>query len=305
MDHRQIDALMRGIAPIIRDAISAAQAPVIARLDALEAREPEKGAPGRDGVDGKDGAPGKDGVDGACPELEVVQEMVRSAVMAAMADVKDGTPGRDGVDGKDADMDAIEEKIAGLVSERVAAAVAALPRPADGKSVTPAEIRPLLEEMVRALPIPKDGKDGVGITDGLIDREGKLLFTLSDGRVLTLGVVVGKDGASGHDGAAGKDGADGAGFDDIDVTFDGERGFRLAFIAGDQRREFGSFTLPAVIYRGVWRTGKFEPGDAVTFGGSLFIARAKTTAKPETGSDDWQLAVKRGRDGKDGKAGVA
>ena len=37
----------------------------------------------------------------------------------------------------------------------------------------------------------------------------------------------------------------------------------------------------------------------MTWGGSLFIAQADTEAKPET-NDDWKLAVKRGRNGKDG-----
>jgi hypothetical protein len=56
-----------------------------------------------------------------------------------------------------------------------------------------------------------------------------------------------------------------------------------------------------VLDAGVWKEGKdYVPGDAVTLGGSLFIAQASTTAKPGK-SDDWRLAVKRGTDGRDAR----
>lgn len=62
----------------------------------------------------------------------------------------------------------------------------------------------------------------------------------------------------------------------------------------------GAKTL-ADFYRGTWQPSAFDPyqrGMAVTHDGCLWIARAETRAKPGT-NDDWQLAVKRGRDGKD------
>ncbi len=59
---------------------------------------------------------------------------------------------------------------------------------------------------------------------------------------------------------------------------------------------------PAIIYREVWREGAYEAGDAVTFGGSLWIALRATSAKPGDGSLDWRLAVKKGRDGRDAPA---
>jgi integrin beta 3 len=55
------------------------------------------------------------------------------------------------------------------------------------------------------------------------------------------------------------------------------------------------------IYAGVWGERAFVAGDAVSHGGSLFVARAETSAKPGK-NDDWQLAVKRGRDGNDYRA---
>jgi len=49
---------------------------------------------------------------------------------------------------------------------------------------------------------------------------------------------------------------------------------------------------------GVWTERSYAAGDAVTHGGSLFIAQTATAEKPGK-SDDWRLAVKRGSDGRD------
>jgi len=50
--------------------------------------------------------------------------------------------------------------------------------------------------------------------------------------------------------------------------------------------------------RGVWKdSGIYVAGDSVSHGNSLFIAKTQTTSKPP--SDDWRLAVRAGRDGKD------
>jgi integrin beta 3 len=63
----------------------------------------------------------------------------------------------------------------------------------------------------------------------------------------------------------------------------------------------------ALIDRGVWESGRaYQRGDAVSWGGSLFIAQQATAAKPGTAEEDsraWRLAVKRGGEGKPGKPG--
>lgn len=55
-------------------------------------------------------------------------------------------------------------------------------------------------------------------------------------------------------------------------------------------------------YRGVHQKAEsYKRGDAVTHDGSLWIClRAEAEGRPGT-SDDWQLAVKAGRDGKDAR----
>jgi integrin beta 3 len=102
-------------------------------------------------------------------------------------------------------------------------------------------------------------------------------------------------------GADGPPGKDGLGFDDMSVAYDGERSFTLQFKRGKELREF-PFKVPLLIDRGVWREGRYERGDVVTFGGSAFIAQEDTDEKPETGKA-WRLAVKSGRNGKPGVNG--
>jgi hypothetical protein len=57
------------------------------------------------------------------------------------------------------------------------------------------------------------------------------------------------------------------------------------------------FSMPAMIYRGVYRHRKaYEKGDVVTYGGSQWVAIEDTGTSPP--SDHWKLCVQRGRDSK-------
>jgi|SRR6478609_2252143 len=144
-----------------------------------------------------------------------------------------------------------------------------------------------VKSAVAALPVPKDGepgKDGAGIADALRDADGGLVLVMTDGRTKSLGKINGEDG---------KDGADGITPTFIDAEFIG-RTLRLSF-DGDRTCEF---QLATPEYAGVFKDGTaYEPGDMVTWGGSLWHCDKATTDKP--GPDSWSLAVKKGRDGKD------
>lgn len=140
----------------------------------------------------------------------------------------------------------------------------------------------------------KDGADGRGVKDLLIDRDGNLVATLDDGSTKSLGPVCGKDGERGQDGK------DGFGFDDMDAcVLDDDRTIEFSFKRGDEEKCF-TFKWPTVIYRGVWREEDYSAGDAVTWGGSVWIAEKDTAAKPDAPDGGWRLAVKKGRDGKNG-----
>lgn len=270
---------------------------------------------GETGPAGQPGEPdpaGKDGHD--APSLAEVKALVTEAV-AALPPAPAGQPGRDG---KDADAEAITA----VVLEKALTKVAEIPAPkdgapgADGKDGQPgrdgkdadaeaiaADVIEQVTEVLKAIPPPKDGrdgrdgKDGTGLAGALIDRAGELVVTLTDGSQRQLGPVVGKDGTSG---LPGKDGADALGFDDLSIEFDGERAFKFVMVRGGARKEFGPFAMPVVIDRGVFKEGtNYQRGDGTTWGGSFWIAQEDTADKPET-SKAWRLAVKRGRDGKDG-----
>ena len=73
------------------------------------------------------------------------------------------------------------------------------------------------------------------------------------------------------------------------------------FTRGDTKHSF-ELEFPVIIDRGVFKEGQaYVRGDAVTWGGSLWIAQKETGAKPDGPDSGWRLAVKKGRDGKDAK----
>lgn len=147
-----------------------------------------------------------------------------------------------------------------------------------------------VEDLERRLAEAESKPDPVSVKSALIDRAGDLILTMSDGTTKNMGPVVGKDGEPGKDGL---------GFDDLAVDYDGEKTVTLKFTKGETVKEF-PFVMPIVIDRGVYREAcEYKAGDAVTWGGSIWIAQKNTAAKPDTGAD-WRLSVKRGRDGKDG-----
>jgi hypothetical protein len=76
-------------------------------------------------------------------------------------------------------------------------------------------------------------------------------------------------------------------------------GRTLCWSFGNKVREIKT---ALVLDAGVWKEGMtYVRGDGVTLGGQFFIVQVETTtAKPlKNGSDDWRLAVQRGRDGRD------
>jgi hypothetical protein len=248
--------------------------------------------------------------DGKDCDMAAVKALVDQAVKAIPAPK----------DGKDADP----EEIAKMVK----AAVDALPKPQDGKSVTMADVQPVIADAVKAIrdeamervdlavkaiPIPKDGRDGVdgkdgspgekgsdgaGIADLLTDREGALIATFTDGRMKNLGIIVGKDGRDGVDGK------DGIGLEAFELEYLPET-HEVAIKASCAGR-VKELRYPAGGIRpaGYWRDGtSAKAGEAWVHDGSLWIATKDTQSKPETKGADWIIAARRGRDGERGQKG--
>jgi integrin beta 3 len=156
-------------------------------------------------------------------------------------------------------------------------AVAAAVRETIQKALAPVVARLAALE---AQPPARDGRDGLPGAPGQAGRDGVA-------------------GAPGVDGGPGRDGTDGLGFDDFEASFDGERTLTLTWRSGARRKDV-PVVLGVPVYRGVWqKSTRYTRGDCVTFGGSLWHAhQAPADAKPGDGSPCWQLAVKRGQDGK-------
>ena len=121
----------------------------------------------------------------------------------------------------------------------------------------------------------------------------------------------GRDGLPGTPGAQGERGADGRpgvdGRDGRDGTLDGvifTREDRAVIVTRADGTEIGRWYSPEIIDRGHYRAGdSYDPGDAVTYAGSLWIAQNVTAAKPAEESAGWRLAVKRGDKGATGARG--
>lgn len=247
--------------------VKAAVAPVMVRLDALERRLDDLPTP----QDGKDADP------------VAVAALVQAEIKADLDALREAV---------DAIATAPElPDIPAMVADTVAEAVKAIPTPQDGepgKSVTLDDVAPLIDSAVeKAVSQIEPAKDGIGLAGALIDRDGNLVVTLTNGEAKTLGPVVGKDADPAEPGR------DGLGFKDLDFESRDGRLYAV-FRRGDLVKEA---RLPGISYRGGWKAGEYLIGDSVTFGACQWIATEDTAEKPGEGKA-WQLAVRKGRDAK-------
>lgn len=222
------------------------------------------------------------------PELPDIKGMVESAVSEAVAAIP--TP----KDGKSITLDdakPIIDKAVELICEdaekAISEAVKAIPVPKDGvngTSVTVDDVRPLIEaeidKAVKQIPVPKDG---IGMAGAMIDRDGNLIITMTNGETKELGRVVGKDGLS---------------LESFEMTYDAEdHEVVLKAVAAGRIQEV-RYPAGGIQGKGYWRDGnKAKAGEAWTSDGSLWIARKDTSTKPSTSNDAWFLAARAGRNG--------
>lgn len=220
MQIKALDYIDRGIA-MIADKIGA----LVKRVEAIEARAPEKGDKGDPGRDA-------DPID----MTEVVRQVMTGNEMKTLVSMQ--------------------------VAESVAEYFAANP-PVRGEK-------------------GDKGETGVGLAGMIINRDGALIATMSDGRVHDLGCVQGKDAL---------------GVDDFAASFDIERGMVLSLGAGERKKEL-VVKVPVLRHIGFWQPGMTaESGNTTTHNGSLWIATRATRQEPGYQSTDWTLAARKGADG--------
>lgn len=292
MNIKDLEALVSSFSPVLLKAIGDATAPLLKRIEQLEARQlerGEKGEQGERGLPGDQGPIGERGEQGPQGERgesgkdadpidvkEVVAELlagdeiktlvdlhVSAALPEAVAKHFDANPvqhGKDGRDGKDGDPG---------------------PRGSDGAKGDP-------------------GRDGLDVKDMFRADGGKLVAVMSDGTTKDLGVFVGKDGENGRDG---KDGRDGVGIEDAEAAVESGEAVIRFMRDGKVAKEI-RYPIPTLGHIGFWGPDKVaKAGDFTTHDGHLWWAKVKTSETPGYQSNDWQLAARKGADGKRGPAG--
>jgi hypothetical protein len=274
--------------------VSNAIAPLLKRIEELEARQLVKGDKGDAGPPGNDAPP--------LDRAQIVKEV--SDVFAEKFEdwkkaivLPKGDRGDAGAPGKDADPILVKDVVAELlecpeINTLVDLhAAAAVHKHFETNPVKHGEPGAKGEKGERG-DEGKPGADGIGQAGAMIDRDGHLIITTTKGEAVRLGVVVGKDGAPG------KDGQD---FSDAEIDYDGERTLTVKNKTGGVIVK----RLPIPLDKGYWREGMAcEKGDIVTQQGNAFIALRDTKAKPcIENADDWRLFARKGKDGIDGKPG--
>lgn len=280
--HFDPEAFGKAMGEAIREAV----APLTQRIAELEKRLESMPIPanGKDGSDGVPGAAGKD-----C-DMVAVKTMVDDFLKSVRLP-KDGKDGADGKDGSSITM----QDVRPLIDEAV-------------KSIRD-ESRQAVEVAIKAIPTPKDGRDGrdgkdgvdgkdgapgekgadgIGMAGSMIDRDGNLLVTMTNGEVKNLGAVVGKDG---------RDGVDGIGLDSFDLEYLEEtHEIRIKAACAGRVKEV-KFTAGGIRPGGYWREGtKAKAGEVYTHDGTSYVAKCDTLSKPD-GKGDWVILSRKGRDG--------
>lgn len=202
-------------------------------------------------------------------------------------------------------------------SKMVDDAVAKIPAPQDGKSVTVEELRPVIQEIVSAsmpeLPDVKSlvseamaeqpeatpGKDGIDGRDALALEVSP---SIDEAKSYPRGSYATHNGGlwRAYEKTHGMRGWECIvdGLCAVDVAMDKERHFTVTLTKASGNQLVREFDVPVMLYRGTYKSGEvYTPGDTVTWGGSLWHCDKQTGDKPgENGSAGWTLAAKRGRD---------
>ncbi len=257
------------------------------------------------------------------PELPDIPAMINEVVELAMLKHEEESFTLDQV--KELASNLFEQKLAsielpktpelpdieGMIKDAVDEMFKGYPVPKDGepgKSITLEDVKPFIEEvMVKLVAAIPPAKDGVGTSGAVIDRDGNLVLTLTNGKTISLGRIVGKDvdmaevdRIISEKVAAIPKPKDGFGFDDLSLDFDGLRTVTFKFVKEGSDDKIFPITFPTAIYRDVFVQGrKYELGDMVTWGGSIWHCNKSDTKSKPGDNSDWTLAAKRGRDGKE------
>lgn len=77
---------------------------------------------------------------------------------------------------------------------------------APGKDAPPVDIDAIVSKVAALIPTPQSGRDGISVREAVVDADGVLMLTFSDGSLHRAGNVRGKDGVAGKAGEEGRPG---------------------------------------------------------------------------------------------------
>lgn len=283
MKRSELDAIARGLVPVIREhavkAFADQLAPLLAHVAALEGKVLElEGRKALDGAPGPPGPPGEPGpagagivsatvtADGRLLQFFSDGRTVDAGPVPAGPPGAPGAPGKDGAAGRDGDR--------GEPGERGLEGAAGAPG-APGAKGDRGEQGPAGDRGEKG-PDGRDGRDGLSVK-----------------------------GDRGDKGEPGAPGADGLGFDDLEGTEDPDRGPMLSLIRGDRRKDIALGAIGAAVFdKGIWTAGQtYAKGAIVSWDGHSWSAKKETTVEPGEGVDAWRLMVRRGKQGREGRPG--
>jgi len=162
----------------------------------------------------------------------------------------------------------------------------------DGGSEPGPGLAPMIADAVATYMAEHPVKDGRGTASALIDHDGVLVLTMTDGSVERLGRVMGKDGF---------------GVESRDLQYVPESHEIVErWTAGGRTKEI-RYPAGGIHDAGYWREGMHVRAcQVVTQAGSLWIALRDNRVKPcMENKDDWRIAARAGRDCQGGKPGPA
>ncbi|KAB0021686.1 phage portal protein, partial [Escherichia coli] len=149
-----------------------------------------------------------------------------------------------------------------MLEQMVKEAVSHIPVPRDGRDYDPEVLQKAVLDAVSALPAPQDGRDATAL---------EILPAIDDQKSFPRGTYATHQGGlwRAYEKTHGMRGweclVDGVA--DIDVSMTGERLFSVVIRHSSGQRTEKTFSLPVMLYRGVFRAGEtYHPGDTVTWG---------------------------------------
>jgi hypothetical protein len=271
------------------------------RGDAGEAgAQGEKGDRGEPGEPGAPGQPGEKGVPGeAGPQGE------RGEVGAL------GEKGEKGEPGRDVDMAAVAELVLASLPDLIAKAV----EPLVDKAMARIRVEAFeaIDKAIKAIPKPERGEKGEPGEPGRDGLEGvpgrdalhiDILPAIDPDKVYRRGAWAAHKGGLWHsfEKTSGMRGWECVidGFQGADIDYGEDvRTCSVKLLSSSGAMAEKTFQLPSIVHRGVWKQQPYTAGDTVMKDGHLWIADGSPDAADEPGTSKmWQLAVRRGRDGK-------